>query len=114
MRRYDTATLEAHADRFLQLAVTVKQEMHPGEAVQVHPIKPKLKATGTVRLKLNFDNLLSNVAFKFNLRRYTPCGAPSGGSCRQGLTLVHFSAQSEPILSLNSTGHPAYPTKGAL
>jgi len=41
-----------------------------GEAVQVHPIKPRLKAPGTKRLKLKYDNLLSRFAFKCNLRRY--------------------------------------------
>jgi hypothetical protein len=39
--------------------------------VQVDPIKPTLKAPGTKRLKLKCDLLLSNFAFKFNLRRYT-------------------------------------------
>ena len=43
----------------------------PGRAVQVDPIKPALKAPGTKRLKLKYDELLSNLAFKFNLRRYT-------------------------------------------
>ena len=42
----------------------------PGRAVQVDPIKPTLKALGTKRLKLKYGELLSNVAFKFNLRRY--------------------------------------------
>jgi hypothetical protein len=41
-----------------------------GRAVQVDPIKPTLKATGTERLKLKYEELLSNVGFKFNLRRY--------------------------------------------
>jgi len=44
----------------------------PGEAVQVDPIKPVLKAPGTKRLILQSDEPLSNFAFKFNLRRYTP------------------------------------------
>jgi len=98
-----------------------------GRAVQVDPIKPTLKAPGTQRLNLKCDGPLSNVAFKFNLRRYimldaslraapvqrslmpTPASsaAPSGisarsgvsaagasaGAARQGLTLVHLSAQ---------------------
>jgi hypothetical protein len=34
-------------------------------------MKPGLKAPGTKRLKLNYDKLLSTVAFRFNLRRYT-------------------------------------------
>jgi len=33
-------------------------------------MKPKLKPPGTKRLKLTYDKLLSNVAFKSNLRRY--------------------------------------------
>ena len=35
------------------------------------PIKPQLKAPGTKRLKLKYDELLSSFAFNFNLRRYT-------------------------------------------
>ena len=54
--------------------------VHPGgavgdagqdRAVQVNPIKPTLKVPGSERLKLNCDDLHSNFAFKFNLRRYT-------------------------------------------
>jgi hypothetical protein len=39
--------------------------------VQVEPIKSKLTAPRTKRLKLTDDNLVSGFAFKFNLRRYT-------------------------------------------
>ena len=42
-----------------------------GGAVQVDPIKPKLKPPGTKLLKLKIDLLLSTSASKFNLRRYT-------------------------------------------
>jgi hypothetical protein len=42
-----------------------------GRAVQVDPIKPKLKPLATKRLKVKCDILLSTTAFKFNLRRYT-------------------------------------------
>jgi hypothetical protein len=42
----------------------------PGEAVQVEPMKFKLKAPGTKRLKLRYDHLLSMFAFNSNLRRY--------------------------------------------
>jgi hypothetical protein len=42
-----------------------------GRAVQVDPIKPKLKPPGTERLKLKCDILLSTLAFKIKLRRYT-------------------------------------------
>jgi len=39
--------------------------------VQVDPIKPTLKASGTMRLKLKYVKLLSSFAFKSNLRRYS-------------------------------------------
>jgi hypothetical protein len=42
-----------------------------GKAVHVDPMKPTLKAHGTKRLTLTFNKLLSNIAFKSNLRRYT-------------------------------------------
>jgi len=38
--------------------------------VQVGPIKSKLKPPGTKRLKVKYEELLLNVGFKFNLRRY--------------------------------------------
>ena len=38
--------------------------------MQVDPIKPKLKLPGTKRLKLKYDELPSNFAFNFSLRRY--------------------------------------------
>ena len=38
--------------------------------MQVDPIKPLLKAPGTKRLKVKYGKLLSNFAFKFNLRRF--------------------------------------------
>jgi len=45
-----------------------------GRAVQVDPIKPKLKAPRMKRLKLQYDILLSNFAFKINLRHYSKGG----------------------------------------
>jgi hypothetical protein len=38
--------------------------------VQVDPIKPTLKAPGTKYFKLEYDELLSSFALKFNLRGY--------------------------------------------
>ena len=38
--------------------------------MQVDRIKPTLKAPGTNRLTLKYDEPLSDVAIKFNLRRY--------------------------------------------
>jgi hypothetical protein len=42
-----------------------------GSAVQVDPIKSTLKPTGTKRLKVNRDILLSTFAFKIILSRFT-------------------------------------------
>jgi len=39
--------------------------------VQVAPIKPVLKALRSKRLIPNYDHLVSNCAFNFNLRRYS-------------------------------------------
>ena len=50
--------------------------------MQVEPVKPKLKAPGTKRLKLYYDKLPSSFAFNFNLRRYTSaarCSAAGSG-----------------------------------
>jgi hypothetical protein len=44
--------------------------------VQVEPIKPRLKAPGTKRLKLKYGKLLSDFAFNFNLRRNNKGGPP--------------------------------------
>ena len=46
----------------------LRQGRH-GRAVQVDPINPTLKAPGNKRLKVNFDEPLSNFACIFNLRR---------------------------------------------
>jgi hypothetical protein len=54
----------------------------PGRAVQVDPIKPALKVPGNNRLKLRYDEPLSNVAFEFNLRRYTLDAAMERGHIR--------------------------------
>ena len=42
-----------------------------GLAVQVDPMKPQLKPSGNVHLKLECDVLRSTFAFKFNMRHYT-------------------------------------------
>ena len=42
-----------------------------GRAVLVESMKPVLKVTGTRRLKLKYDKLLSSSAFNFNSRRYS-------------------------------------------
>ena len=78
--------------------------------MQVDPVKPTLKPPGTKRLILVYDELLSNFAFHFNLRRsnLVPFGGvtldllpvTARGVHGRGLTLVHYSAQPEPFLSL--------------
>jgi len=66
--------------------------------VQVDPIKPTLKAPGTKRLKLNYDKLLSNVAFKFNLRRYTRGAVMTGDEGGVKAMIVQGTAvQVDPI-----------------
>jgi len=44
---------------------------HHGRVVQVDPIKATLKPPGIKLLDLRHDKPLSDIAFKFNLRRYT-------------------------------------------
>jgi len=82
-----------------------------GRAMQVDPMKPVLKAPGSMLLKLIYDEPLSTSAFKFNLRRHTKATGWARAS-RQGLTLVHFSAQPEPFLTQNTPYtppiHPLY------
>jgi hypothetical protein len=48
----------------------VRDAENRARAVQVDPIKPKLKPPGITRLKLIYDVPVSNFAFKFNLRHY--------------------------------------------
>ena len=42
--------------------------------MQVDPVIPTLKAPGSKHVKLEYDALLPNVAFNFNLRRYIKAG----------------------------------------
>ena len=50
--------------------VHIRHRGAQGKAVQVDPIKSKLKAPRTNLLKLKYDKLLSKFGFIFNLRRY--------------------------------------------
>ena len=47
--------------------------------MQVDPLKRTLKAPGPKRLKVEYVELLSSFALKFNLRRYTEGGNEQGG-----------------------------------
>jgi len=51
-----------------------------GKAVQVDPVKSTLKAPGIKLLKLRYDKLLSNVAFKFNVCCYSKVLGGIGGA----------------------------------
>jgi hypothetical protein len=70
LRRYTKAAGKAAHDELSVLS-------HLGEAVQVDPIKPTLKAPKSTLLNLEHEKSLSNYAFKFNLRRYTWAAAPA-------------------------------------
>jgi hypothetical protein len=48
-----------------------RRRLAHGWAVQIDPIELKLKPPGSKLLKLRCDVLLSNFAFKFNLRRHS-------------------------------------------
>jgi hypothetical protein len=64
--------------------------------VQVDPIKPVLKEPGTKHLNAKYDKLLSNAAFKFNLRRYNPARRRWALSLRYGLPDVAPDYAFEP------------------
>ena len=63
--------------------------------MQVDPIKPRLKAPRTNRLEVEYDALLSNFAFNFNLRRYN-VGAKLG---RHDLNVKQLGARTETELA---------------
>ena len=67
--------------------------------MRVDPIKPTLKAPGTKRLKLEYDDLLSSVAFNFNLRRYRVVDRPP-------LTAT-AAAWTGPVTLIGDACHPA-------
>ena len=74
-----------------------------GRAVQVHPIKAKLKPPVSKSLRLKCDKLLSNVAFKFNLRRYSTEVEPGA------LTVVaggFFRSSTRPTLNRRAETSP--------
>ena len=81
--------------------------------MQVDPIKFGLKAPGSERLKLKYDELLSNVAFKTNLRRYslaraalTALAALAGG---RGWEAILRAADADPAAAAAQLGLPAPP-----
>jgi len=72
--------------------------------VRVDLMKSTLKAPGSQRLILRCDDLLSKLAFNFNLCHHSEGGDGIHTSARidwQGFTLVHFSAQPKPFWSVS-------------
>jgi len=63
--------------------------------VQVEPIKSKLNAPGTKRLKLKYDIMLSSFAFSFNLRRYTATGAAAAAAAGSWRAAAAAAARGE-------------------
>ena len=64
--------------------------------MQVDPIKPKMNAPGTKRLKLKSDEPLSSFAFEFNLRRYIQANLTLAELFRKPATA---GAYTRPLLS---------------
>jgi hypothetical protein len=73
----------------------------PGEAVQVVPIKPTLKAPG---IQLFETQTAFKLCFQFQLAPLRPGGTAEDDG--QGLTLSHFAAQPEPFLTQNTPSTP--------
>jgi hypothetical protein len=157
LRRYMMANgLAVTSDRRTLFVVDPPVSRIHGRAVQVDPrltpARPRW-VSDFQRLKLLYDESLSDCAFSVNLRRYTTCcggvrarrgalsrsprsrrcipwttsrcppttrlftAAPSRSPShtprcvRQGLTLVHISAQPEPILVIEATASVHFPAQ---
>ena len=70
-----------------------------GRAVQVDPIKPKLKPPGYTLLKLSHDGPASNFAFKYNSRRHIMAmitDDPEGGG---ETVMIHSTAPQLQVTS---------------
>jgi len=97
-------------------------------------MKLMLKAPGTMRLKLKYDELLPSFSFDFNSRHYiggdfdcpvissdavggswVRCNATAGRETkRQGLTLVHFADQLKTFLVTETLKSPIVSHKRCL
>jgi len=67
--------------------------------VQVDPIKITLKPPGNKRLKLKCDQLLSNSAFKFNLRRSNKGNMKKLETELREVSAVRAGAYTPPLYS---------------
>jgi hypothetical protein len=61
-----------------------------GKAVQIEPMKLKLKAPGTKRLKLQYDTLLSSFASNYILRRYIKAFLEGPGARKRAKECLEF------------------------
>ena len=66
--------------------------------VQVDPLKPKLKAPGTKRLKVSGDILLSTSALKSDMRRYIK-GPSALAVPSPSMTVLEAGAHTHPLFS---------------
>ena len=77
--------------------------------MQVDPIEPMLKAPGYKHLKRDEENLISTLAFKFNLRRYimviaaTPVAVRRSGSGGSRGAALHAAAKRNLVGRCRST-----------
>jgi len=88
-------------------------QRQPGGAVQVDPIKPKLKPPGTNCLTLKCDKLLSTSAFKFNLRRYNLASRASPVRSRAAALAHAVKQQQRSQAASSSTSASAAASLGA-
>jgi hypothetical protein len=70
-----------------------------GRAVQVDLFKPTLKPPGSTGLKVKCDVLASNLAFKFNLRRYSEAAVERAEATRREEKKRHEVSQCRFSLS---------------
>ena len=69
--------------------------------MQLNPTKLTLKALGTDRLKLKYDEPLPNFAFKFSLRRYRVVRRPGQPPVRRpGLLVLPRPGRGSSTLNL--------------
>ena len=74
--------------------------------MQVDPIKPTLKPPGSKRLKVEHE-LLSNVAFNFNLRRYSEEVAARGVPRKRRQLMLPQGPTAAGGVEMRAPGHPS-------